>query len=89
MWQVFQVPEGLQTLTQDLLLGTNKSFLANRNTQSSGPVGHSVSEGLRLSRKDFSIIKAHLIINYVFWEAVTSGAMAPQLTPKSWPYPEG
>ena len=66
-----------------------RAFLTNRNIQSSGPVGHPISKWFRLSRKDCSTITSHLITSFIFWEAVTSGAVVPQLTLKCWPCPEG
>lgn len=80
---------GSKNLLKTYCFGGSKSFLTSRNIQSSSPLGHSVSEWFRLSSKASSIIKPPLITSYIFWKAVTPGAVGSLLTMKCWPCPDG
>lgn len=81
MWQVFQGSRGA--------LGAYPAY-TERNKKLSHQQKNLVHESswtpnvrvVRASQKDFGIIKSHLITSCVFWEAVTPGALLPQLPPQ-------
>lgn len=83
MWQVFQGSRGA--------LGAYTALLLRRKQKLSHQLKNLVHESLCTpnvrvvwaSQKDFGIIKPYLITSCVFWEAVTPGALLPQLPPQN------
>lgn len=83
MWQVFQGSRGA--------LGAYTALLLRRKQKLSHQLKILVHESLCTpnvrvvwaSQKDFGIVNPYLITSCVFWEAVTLGALLPQLPPQN------